>query len=125
MEGQGARPAIVAGHDAETLFERSLVVARRHTFSEIVDEGKVGVVENLRLFHNLNAPVEVGREAIAQVIRHHEVASGKEGLVADEHPLAETFPCQYFGGREAAHAQEVAFMIYQLRFAIEHIGQCG
>ena len=123
MVRHGAEPSVVLHHDAETLPERGVAVACGHAFRQVVDERQAGVVQRLGLLHDADAPVEVGGVAVAQVVGHHAVAPGEEGLVADQHALAEALPRQHVGGGKAAHAQEVAFAVHQFRLAIEHVGQ--
>ena len=121
----GTQPAVVLYHDAEAFFQRVLLVACGKPFGQVVNKRQVRVVQHFGLLHDADAPIKVRRVAIAQVVGHHTVTAWKECLVAYQHPLAETLPRQYFGGGKAAHTQEMSFVVYQFRLAIEDIGQLG
>ena len=92
----------MAAHQAEAFDERSALVASGHSFLQIVRYGKGQMHEVVCLFHDADAPVEIGREAEGGVVLGAEVATGIESLVADEHPLFETLPSQQLGRAETA-----------------------
>ncbi len=125
MMGQRAGQAVVMDHDAEAFAQGSAAVAGGHALVQVVDEGEVGVVQGVRLLHDAYAPVEVGREAVAQVVGAGQRAAGEEGLVAHEHALPEAAPGQHLGGGESAHAHEVAFAVDEGGLAVHHVGQGG
>ena len=83
----------------------------------------MGIVQGSCLFHHPDAPIEVSGEAVLQVVGFHKGSFGKEGLMADQHALLEASPGKRFRGGEAAHADEVPFLIHQRCFAIQHVGQ--
>ena len=56
-------------HDAETLFQRSLVVLGSHSLVQIVNKSEVCIVKVFGLLHDTDAPIKIGREAIPQVVR--------------------------------------------------------
>ena len=64
----GGRPAVPPSHDAESLEERSTVVACGDPFVEVVDEIVVDAVLALDGVYDLDAPVVVCRVAVAQII---------------------------------------------------------
>ena len=72
--------------------------------------------------HDANAPIVVAREAVAKVIGigAGEVCAGVEALVADKHAAEETIGSQTLWRREATVAQEPAFIVHEVRLAIEH-----
>lgn len=43
--------------------------------------------------------------------------------MAYQHALPEAAPSQHLRGGQAAHAHEASFLVHQLRFAIQHVGQ--
>ena len=45
------------------------MVLGSHTFVQIIDESKPSVVQALGFFHDTDAPIEVGGEAVFQVIQ--------------------------------------------------------
>ena len=125
MQQQGGNHAIMFDHDMETLLEGGPMISGGSPFVQIVNERKVGVVERMAFFHDTDAPVKISREAILQVVWHRLILPCKESLVADQHPLSETFPVQVIGGRKAAHPQEMPFFVYNGSFSVDDIGQRG
>lgn len=103
--------AIVPAHDVEAFEQGSLMIVCGESFFQVVDEGQVGVVKHIGLFHDPYAPVEVGREAVMQVIERGDGAAGEEGLMAYEHSLLEAFPVQMFGRAQPAHTDEMSFVV--------------
>ncbi len=112
MIGCRAYQTVVLRHDAETFSKGGFLVLRRHALVQIVDYREMRVVQRLCLFHDADAPVEVGGKAVLQVVRYRQTPFGEECLMADEHTLSETFPCQHFGGGETAHTYEMPFFVY-------------
>ena len=112
-------------HDAEALEEGTAVVAGGHALGEVVGEDEVGVVEGeLAAFgssHEADGPVVVGREAVAEVVGFGacEVRADVEALVADEHAAEEALGGEALWCREAAVAQEPAFVIDEVGLAID------
>ena len=83
------------------------------------------VMQDAALLHDPDAPVEVGRKSVAQVVRNNPVAAGEERLVTHHHAGLETFPGQRFRSGETAHAEEMPFFIYDSRFSVYYIRQFG
>ena len=75
--------------------------------------------------HNADAPVDIGRITIAEVVRrgYGKVGTGVEGLMTDEHAVTEGFPGEVLRGRETAMVKEPAFGIDDIRFAIKDGGE--
>ena len=90
---------------------------------QIVGYGEGKMHEVVRLLHDADAPVEVGRETECGVVLRTKVAPGIEGLVADEHSLLETFPGQPFGRGETAWSEVSPFIIDNVGMAVEDTGQ--
>lgn len=103
MVRHGTYQSIVLRHDAEAFPQGSLLVLRRHTFFQIIDKREMRVMQRPRFFHDADAPVEVGGEAVLHILWYRQAPFGEECLMANEHTLLETLPCQHFGGGEAAH----------------------
>ena len=128
MHGDGGEPAVVAGHDAETLKERLAVVKRGLAFLGVVGYNHVEVVKgNVFLgggLHDADAPIDIGRITIAKVVRRGdgEVSTGVKGLMTDEHAVTEGFPVEVLRGRETAMVEEVSFGVYDVRVAIKDGG---
>lgn len=59
---------VVSRHNPEAFRERCFAVFRRHPFLQIIYEDEAGVVQGLGLLHYSDAPVEVGRETVLQVV---------------------------------------------------------
>ena len=103
MTYHSANQPVVCSHDTESFFERRFPVAGSHSFVQIVDNRQVGIMERTRFLHDADAPVEVGGEAVLHIVWYRQAPFGEECLMANEHTLPETLPCQHFGGGEAAH----------------------
>ena len=97
MVRHGTYQSIVLRHDAEAFPQGSLLVLRRHTFFQIIDKREMRVMQRPRFFHD-------GGEAVLHILCSRQAPFGEECLMANEHTLPETLPCQHFGGGEAAHA---------------------
>ena len=129
VHGDGGEPAVVAGHDAETLKERLAVVKRGLAFLGVVGYNHVEVVKgNVFLgggLHDADAPIDIGRITIAEVVRRGDgkVGTGVEGLMTDEHAVTEGFPGEVLRGRETAMMKEPTFGIDDIGFAIENSGE--
>jgi hypothetical protein len=129
VHGDGGEPAVVAGHDAETLKERLAVVKRGLAFLGVVGYNHVEVVKgNVFLasgLHNADAPVDIGRITIAEVVRrgYGKVGTGVEGLMTDEHAVTEGFPGEVLRGRETAMMKEPTFGIDDIGIAVEDSGE--
>ena len=67
----GACQAVVLCHNAETFLQRGFPVPGSHSLVQIVYYRKAGIVQRVRLFHDADAPVKVGGEAVLQVIRFY------------------------------------------------------
>ena len=122
MMGYGTHQPVMPRHDVEAFAQGCLPVLGGHPFFQIVDEGEMGIVQGPCLLHHPDAPVEVGGEAVLQVVGFYKGSFGKEGLMADQHALLEASPGKHFRGGEAAHADEVTFLVHQFRFAVQHVG---
>lgn len=103
MMGYGTHQSVMPRHDAEAFAQGCLPVLGGHSLFQIVDEGEMGIVQGPCLFHHPDAPVEVGGEAVLHIVWYRQAPFGEECLMANEHTLPETLPCQHFGGGEAAH----------------------
>ena len=80
------------------------------------------VLCNVRaFFHDADAPIKVGREAVLHIVGYGQTSFSEESLMTNEHPLLETLPRQHFGCGEAAHTEEVPFFINQSRFTINYV----
>ena len=95
-------------------------------FLGVVGNNHVEVVEgNVFLgggFHDADAPVDIGGITVTEIVRRGdgEVGTGVEGLVTDEHTLAEGFPGEVLWGRETAVVKKVAFRVDDVRISIKH-----
>ena len=89
--------------EAFWFFKRGFSVLGSHALVQIVDDCQVSVVQSTCFFHDADAPVEVGLEAVLHIVWYRQAPFGEECLMANEHTLPETLPCQHFGGGEAAH----------------------
>ena len=71
MMYRGTAPSIMLCHNAESLFEGCFPVPGGHALVQIVYYREAGIVQRVCLFHDADAPVKVGGEAVLQVIRFY------------------------------------------------------
>ena len=81
------------------------------------------VVQRPCFFHDADAPIKVGREAVLHIVGYGQTSFSEESLMTNKHPLLETLPCQHFGCGEAAHTEEMPLFINQSRFTINYVRQ--
>ena len=116
----------MASHDAETLEERSAVVLVGHAAIEVVGNHfrQAQELQMLALgtLHDAYAPVDVGREAVAQVVRLGTgyVCAGVERLVAHQHAVTERAPVEFVGRSKSARMQHNTLFVDDVRVAVEH-----
>ena len=80
MMGYGTHQSVMPRHDAEAFAQGCLPVLGGHSLFQIVDEGEMGIVQGPYPLHHPDAPVEVGGEAVLQVVGFYKGSFGKEGL---------------------------------------------
>ena len=80
---------------------------------------------DLSPFEYADAPVDIGREAVAQVVVGGEDALSYEGLMADEHPRAEALPRQLVRWTKPSESEVLILGINETGIAIKHIGEGG
>ena len=122
MMGYGTHQSVMPRHVAEAFAQGCLPVLGGHSLFQIVDEGEMGIVQGPCLLQHPDAPVDVGGVAVLQVVGFYKGSIGKEGLLADQHAQLAASPGKPFRGGEAAHADEVTFLVHQFRFAVQHVG---
>ena len=83
MIGCRAYQTVILRHNAETFFKRGFPVLGSHAFVQIVYYREAGIVQRVCLFHDADAPVEICRKAILQIVWPYERVAGEECLVAD------------------------------------------
>ena len=126
MADDSSRPTIVVCHDAETLYERGAVVTCGKAFVEVVGQHEVRIdnpdAATRSAADDADAPVEVGRIAVAKVIKFltSQVGTDIERLMADAHTIEECLGCEFLGRCESAATQEVSLVINQMCIAIEN-----
>ena len=129
MLHEGGQQSVMVLHDAETLAERGFVMASGHTLAQIVCHDGMRIDQRkalaLSLTHDAYAPIEVGREAITEVVMEEacQVGTSEKGLMAYEHTIAERAPIEVLGWGETTGAQEASIAIYEMGVAIDHGGQ--
>ena len=80
---------------------------------------------DLSPFEYTDAPVDIGREAVAQVVVRSDAALSYEGLMADEHPRAEALPVQLVRWTKPSESEVLILGINETGITIEHIGEGG
>ena len=103
MKEEGLDTAVMAFHHMIALPERLTVVKGGLSLLGIVRHHHLQVQQRHVLLggslHHTDAPVDIGRIAVLHIVGcgDSEVGAGIEGLMADEHALAEGFPCEILG----------------------------
>ena len=129
VHAYGEEESVVAAHHIEALDERGSMVLVGHASVEIVDHHLRQTQQCQMLafgsLHDAYAPVDIGREAVAQVVRFGlgEVGTCIESLMAHEHAMTERTPREVFGRNEATGMQQPALIVNYIGVAIEHGGQ--
>lgn len=101
------------------------MVRCRRPFVEIECYGLRIEGGNLSPFEYTDAPVDIGREAVAQVVVGSEDTLSYEGLMADEHPRAEALPVQLVRWTKPSESEVLILGINESGIAVEHIGEGG
>ena len=117
MQKDGLDVTVMGGHNVEALPKRVLVVLSSiATFLEIGYDG-IGVDKRqtsmLSLFHHTNAPINISRMAIFQVVRElaGNVKTGIESLMADKHAFFERTPSEQLGWTMATQMEETPLTV--------------
>ena len=82
---EGLEPTVVVGHYAEALFERSTMITGGGAFGKIICKDHLTIVGLGCLCQYIEAPIEVAREAIGEVVIRDQSSAGIKRLVADDH----------------------------------------
>ena len=94
MLQDGRHESVVVAHDVEALDEGGTMVGCRRPFVEVERYG-LGVERcGLGFLEYTDAPVDVGREAVAEIVVGRDASLSDEGLMTDEHPRAEATPVE-------------------------------
>lgn len=115
VHGKRREESVMASHDAETLEERSAVVLVGHAAIEVVGNHFRQAQElqmlALSTLHDAYAPVDVGRKAVAQVVRLGTcyVCAGVERLVAHQHAVTKRAPVEFVGGASRRGCSTIPF----------------
>ena len=126
MHGDGGEPAVMTGHDTEALEERLSVVKGGLAFLGIVSNDHVEVMERYVFpsgsLHDTDTPVDIGRITVAKVIGcgDGEVSTGVEGLMTDEHAVAERLPGKVLRWSKTTMMKETAFRIHDVSVAVKN-----
>ena len=99
------------------------MVRCRRPFVEIESDGLRIEGGDLSPFEYTDAPVDIGREAVAQVVVGSDAALSYEGLMADEHPRAEALPVQLVRWAKPSESEVLILGINETGIAIKHIGE--
>ena len=87
MMKYGGDKSVVLHHDTESLLEGCLVVGCSHSFVKIIGKRLVDVyilhTSSFTFFHGADAPVEVCRESVSEVVCLCYLLIYIKGLVAD------------------------------------------
>ena len=118
----------MAVHDAITFEKRFSVMEGGLAFLGVVDYHHVEIQKGDVLLggclHDADAPVDIGRitELLVVGCGDGEVGAGIEGLMTDEHAVAERLPSEVLGGRETTGMKEMTGSVDDVRVAVEHGG---
>ena len=101
------------------------MVRCRRPFVEIEGNGLRIEGGDLSPFEYTDAPVNIGREAVAQVVVGSDAALSYEGLMADEHPRAEALPVQLVWWTKPSESEVLILGINETGITVKHIGEGG
>ena len=79
------------------------MVTGGHSFIQVINKSKMGIMEYIRFLHDTDTPVKICREPILQVVWLYQITAGEKGLMANQHSLLEAFPGKRCGCRQVAH----------------------
>ena len=101
------------------------MVRCRRPFVEIECDGLRIEGGDLSPFEYADAPVDIGREAVAEIVVWSKATLSYEGLMADEHPRAEALPVQLVRWTKTSESEVLILGINETGITIEHIGEGG
>lgn len=101
------------------------MVRCRRPFVEIECDGLRIEGGDLSPFEYTDAPVDIGREAVAEIVVGGKDALSYEGLMADEHPRAEALPSQLVRWTKPSESEVLILGINESGITVEHIGEGG
>ena len=116
----------MATHDLETLYQRLTMMKCGLALLSVVGHDHVEVLQrNIFLgssLHDTDAPIDIGRIAIALVVGRGdgEVGTSIESLMTDKHALAEGLPSEVLWRSKTTMVKETAFAIDDIRITVEH-----
>ena len=93
----GSNQPVVLCHDPESFFEGCFLIPGSHSLLQIVDDCQVSIVQNTCFLHDADAPVEICRKAILQIVWLYERVAGEECLMADYIPCLKLFQVSVSG----------------------------
>lgn len=56
------------------------MVTGGHSFIQVINKSKMGVMEYIRFLHDTDTPVKICREPISQVIWFHQITASEKRL---------------------------------------------
>ena len=78
-----------------------------------------------RLLHTADAPIEIGRITILQIIHRHDCPLDNKRLVTHQHPHPKTFPRKPLWCPQTAQTQRLSRFVHNIRLAIQNIRTAG
>ena len=131
MQEEGLDVAIVGSHHMEALKERVAMMLRGvPTLLEVSHNG-VDIhqrqAQTVSLFHDADAPINICRMAILQVIWEPtgNVKTGIESLMAHQHAFLERAPRQRLGRTMVTQVQETPLAVRCCRITINNGRELG
>ena len=124
MHEKSLKMTIMMHHHAITLHQRLPMMERCLSFLGVFDHHCMEIQKGDILLGDADAPVDIGRIAVLLVVWRGdgEVGACIEGLMADEHTVAEGLPREVLRGRETTGMEEMAVFIDDVRVAVKHGG---
>lgn len=123
MASDGWQSAIVAAHDAETLPEAASTVGGGGTLAEVVYEGFWEIDILAGMLETADAPLKIGRIAIAGVVGHGYAHKHDKGLMAYDHAMGKGFVGERGRRGEMARAEITALGIHEVGLTVDNTGK--
>lgn len=93
----GSNQPVMLCHDPKSFFEGCFLIPGSHSLLQIVDDCQVGIVQSTCFLHDADAPVEICRKAILQIIWLYERVAGKNAWWQTNIPCLKLFQVSVSG----------------------------
>ena len=73
------------------------MVTGGHSFIQVINKSKMGIMEYIRFLHDTDTPVKICREPILQVVWLYQITAGEKGLMQTNIPCLKLFQVSVAG----------------------------